>query len=481
MESGPVRVLIIEDSLPDARLIEIMLTGVAGSHPFEVKRAERLGRAIEMMREAPFDVVLTDLTLPDSYGLETVKGVKSGAGGAPIIVLTGLQDEAMAARALREGAQDYLVKGQVDTPMLTRAIRYAIERTVSRRERGVKQGRPQGGSVDEAGRDEAGHIEIVGESPAIMEVKETINTVARTSNTSVLIQGETGTGKGLVANAIHYLSNRRANLLMKLNCSAIPDTLLETEMFGYEKGAFTDAKSAKKGLFELADGGTVFLDEIGDMDIRLQPKLLQVLENRSFRKVGGLTDIKVDVRVIAATNKDLAGMVREKRFREDLYYRLKVMVIEIPPLRERKEDILIIAGHFIREESARTDRPGKGPLRLSEGAKEALLNYNWPGNIRELKNVIERAVILSDSEEIGKEHLPHEMLRGQAPKSPPLLSTLPVSASLEEMERNHIINVLKSVDGNKTRASKILGISRLTLREKIKRYNIEENSLEPPS
>jgi transcriptional regulator with PAS, ATPase and Fis domain len=262
---------------------------------------------------------------------------------------------------------------------------------------------------------------------------------------------------------------------MKINCSAIPDSLLESELFGYEKGAFTDAKNTKKGLFELADGGTIFLDEIGDMNPFLQSKILRVLESQTFMRVGGEREIKVDVRIIAATNKDLEAMVWEGLFRKDLYYRLKVMVVEMPPLRDRLEDILLLSNLFIEENNKEYNKKMKG---FSEEAKKLLIQYSWPGNVRELKNVIERAMILSDQEVIIPKHLPFElkpMEKVPHGNSENQLFKITDDMSLEKMEKMHLSNVLKRLEWNKSRASKTLGVSRATLRAKIKKYNLENN------
>jgi len=299
--------------------------------------------------------------------------------------------------------------------------------------------------------------------------------ISKTHKTSVLIQGESGTGKELAANAIHYNSKRSDKPLMKINCSAIPDSLLESELFGYEKGAFTDAKNTKKGLFELADGGTIFLDEIGDMNPFLQSKILRVLESQTFMRVGGEREIKVDVRIIAATNKDLEAMVWEGLFRKDLYYRLKVMVVEMPPLRDRLEDILLLSNLFIEENNKEYNKKMKG---FSEEAKKLLIQYSWPGNVRELKNVIERAMILSDQEVIIPKHLPFELKQMEKVphgNSENQLLKITDDMSLEKMEKMHLSNVLKRLEWNKSRASKTLGVSRATLRAKIKKYNLENN------
>jgi len=316
---------------------------------------------------------------------------------------------------------------------------------------------------------------IYGVSPQIHYVKELIDMISKTHKTSVLIQGESGTGKELAANAIHYSSHRSEKPLMKINCSAIPDSLLESELFGYEKGAFTDAKNTKKGLFELADSGTVFLDEIGDMNPFLQSKILRVLENQTFMRVGGEREIKVDIRVIAATNKDLEAMVKEGLFRKDLYYRLKVMVVEMPPLRDRLEDILLLSNLFIEENNKEYNKNIKG---FSEEAKKLMIQYAWPGNVRELRNVIERAMILTDREVITPKHLPFELKQaekvahGNAERE---VSEIGFDMSLDNMEKMHLSKVLKKLEWNKSKASKFLGISRATLRAKIKKYSLLEN------
>lgn len=462
-----MRILLIEDNPADARLVEEMIKDAAAEgalFAFELIQAARLDAALKLLDKGGIDAVLTDLDLPDSRGFETFQMVLAKAPNVPVVVLTGLADEDMGVRAVKEGAQDYLVKGQVDGNILFRSIRYSVER---QKNGGIsKRAAVRGGTEKPEGREGSPCLDIVGRSRKFREVMDLASIVAKTSRTSVLIHGETGTGKELIANSIHYSSSRRDGPFIKLNCSAIPDTLLETEMFGYEKGAFTDAKQSKKGLFELADGGSLFLDEIGEMDIRLQPKLLQVIENRSFRKVGGVRDIQVDVRVIAATNKYLETMVRENRFREDLYYRLKVMDINLPPLRERKEDIMPLAESFVAENCKAHGGEAK---RLSKECRELLVNHPWPGNVRELRNVIERAVILADSDEILPAQLPPG-LRNEGPDA----SFVPDSffyrdMTLDEVGNKYIRHVLDRVNGNKTRAAGILGISRLTLREKLKK------------
>jgi transcriptional regulator with PAS, ATPase and Fis domain len=323
-------------------------------------------------------------------------------------------------------------------------------------------------------REEYQNNHIYGVSPQIQYVKELIGTISKTQKTSVLIQGESGTGKELAANAIHYNSTRQDRPLMKINCSAIPDSLLESELFGYEKGAFTDAKNTKKGLFELADGGTVFLDEIGDMKPFLQSKILRVLENQTFMRVGGEREIKVDVRIIAATNKNLEALVKEGFFRKDLYYRLKVMVVEMPPLRGRDADILLLLNLFIEENNR---EHGKNIRGFSEEAKSLLSQYSWPGNVRELRNVVERAMILTDQELLTPKQLPFELRQieryGREDTDPEQLK-ITDEMSLEQTEKIHLSRVLKRLEWNKSKASKVLGISRATLRAKIKKYYLSK-------
>ena len=316
---------------------------------------------------------------------------------------------------------------------------------------------------------------IFGNSPNMNKVKDLIKVVATTPKTSVLIQGESGTGKELVAWAVHNWSARSDKAMIPINCSAIPEALMESELFGFEKGAFTDAKTMKKGVFELAHGGTIFLDEISSMSTNLQPKLLRVLETQSFRRIGGISDIKIDVRIIAATNQDLMQCIKDGAFREDLYYRLKVLEIIIPPLKERVEDIIPIAKLFIDQNNKEFSKKIKG---ISEEAEGLLKSYHWPGNVRELKNIIERATILCLNDIIKVEHLAIELQNVSTQEATPVPAattnegTLDEIVSLQEIEKQHIIKTLEKFNGNKSKAARILEISRSTLREKLKQYGI---------
>jgi DNA-binding NtrC family response regulator len=381
-------------------------------------------------------------------------------------MMTAYSDVQTAVSAMKSGAYHYINK-----PFELEELKLLIEKGLETKSL-INEVR----RLHRQQKEEFQNSHIHGVSPQIQYVKELIGMISKTHKTSVLIQGESGTGKELAANAIHYNGKRSNKPLMKINCSAIPDTLLESELFGYEKGAFTDAKNTKKGLFELADGGTVFLDEIGDMKPFLQSKILRVLENQTFMRVGGEREIKVDVRIIAATNKNLEALVREGVFRKDLYYRLKVMVIEMPPLRERAEDILLLSNLFIEENNREHNKNIRG---FNEEAKKFLVQYHWPGNVRELKNVIERAMILTDQDLLSPKQLPFELRQtggfDRAVSAPELIE-ITDEISLDHVEKMHLIKVLKRLEWNKSKASKILGISRATLRAKIKKYNLSDNS-----
>ncbi len=467
MDKKSIKILLIEDNPADAGLVREMLAdsfqeGYSNA-AFDITHALRLSEALKLLSEKPFEAVLADLYLPDSAGLETFGSIHMHSPDMPVVVLTGLRDEETGVKAVQEGAQDYLVKGSVDSRLLAHSIRYAIERNrslLALHVRAVQKPLPGKAMGFEA------FSGMVGGSEGFKSLTSLVSTVARTPRTSVMIVGETGVGKELIANAIHSLSNRSRQPFIKLNCSAIPSTLLESEIFGYDKGAFTDARQDKPGLFELAHNGTIFLDEIGDMDLRIQPKLLQVLENRAFRRVGGIKEIPVDARVIVATNRDLEAMVRDKTFREDLYHRLKVIVVNVPPLRERKEDIIPLAEHFMDDVGRSSGLP---PKRLSKEAMDAFSEYRWPGNIRELKNLIERLMVLADSDEIQTRHLPPEMTSKGVARSSAGHMPLKSGLTIEELMGDHIRHVLDNVNGNKTKAAGILGISRITLREKLKK------------
>ncbi|NWF91972.1 MAG: sigma-54-dependent Fis family transcriptional regulator [Syntrophaceae bacterium] len=452
-------ILIVDDD----EVLRETLFDVFRKKGYEVFSAGTGDETLTVIRRYLVDLILLDMRLPDVDGLDILKKIKELDTEILVIMMTAYSDVQSAVKAMKSGAYDYINK-----PFELEELQLLVEKGLETKSL-INEVR----RLHRQHRVEHRDSHIYGVSPQIQYVREMIEMISKTNKTSVLIQGESGTGKELAANAIHFSSKRSAKPLMKINCSAIPDSLLESELFGYEKGAFTDAKTTKKGLFELADGGTVFLDEIGEMKPFLQSKILRVLENQTFMRVGGEREIKVDVRAIAATNRDLEQMVRDGLFRKDLYYRLKVMVVEMPPLRERVEDILLLAKLFVEENNKEYNKDVKG---FSEEAKKLLVQYSWPGNVRELKNVIERAMILTDGEYITPKQLPFELKQTEPNCAVKVISDLsdPVlGISLEDMERSHISNVLKRLEWNKSKASKALGISRATLRAKIKRYSLD--------
>lgn len=452
-------ILIVDDD----EVIQETLLDVLKKRGYDIFLAGSGKVALETIKKNIIDLVLLDMRLPDVDGLDVLKRVKELDSEILVIMMTAYSDIQTAVAAMKSGAYHYINK-----PFELDELKLLIEKGLETK-RLINEVR----RLHHQQKDQSQNYHIHGTSAQIQYVRELIGMISKTQKTSVLIQGESGTGKELAANAIHYHSKRSDRPLMKINCSAIPDTLLEAELFGYEKGAFTDAKNTKKGLFELADGGTVFLDEIGDMKPLLQSKILRFLETQTFMRVGGEREIKVDVRIIAATNRNLETLVKEGMFRNDLYYRLKVMVVEMPPLRDRPEDILLLCGLFIEENNREHAKNIKG---FTDEAKRLMTQYHWPGNVRELKNVIERAMILTGQEWIVQDKLPFEM-REREESTHPLQETDGFGNqdgfSLEQVEKIHIARILNRFEGNKSKASKLLGISRATLREKIKRYQIE--------
>jgi DNA-binding NtrC family response regulator len=454
-------ILVVDDD----EVMQETLADVLRKRGYEVFPVSQGNKALSTIKKNIVDLVLLDMKLPDLDGLEVLKKIKEFDTEILVIMMTAYSDVQTAVSAMKSGAYHYINK-----PFELEELRLLIEKGLETKSL-INEVR----RLHRQQKEEFQNSHIYGVSLQVQNVKELIGMISKTHKTSVLIQGESGTGKELAANAIHYNSKRNGKPFMKINCSAIPDALLESELFGYEKGAFTDAKNTKKGLFELADGGTMFLDEIGDMKPYLQSKLLRVLENQTFMRVGGEREIKVDVRCIAATNKDLELLVKEGLFRKDLYYRLKVMVVEMPPLRERVEDILMLANLFIEENNK---EHGKNIRGLSDEAKKLMSQYHWPGNVRELKNIIERAMILTDQEIIGAKHLPFEMKQvekyNRVNPNSELIETAD-DMSLDQMEKVHLARVLRRLEWNKSKVAKTLGISRATLRAKIRKYNIANN------
>lgn len=412
--------------------------------------------AIEKAKQYEPDLALLDLKMPEMDGIEALKIIKRFNNKLPVIMITAHGTMETAIEAMKIGALDYISK-PFDIEELKIQIRKALD---------IKNMTEQIEFLTEELKNQRGKV-IIGKSKKLKEVLEIVNRVAK-SNATVLITGESGTGKELIANAIHYNSDRADKPYIKVNCGALPDNLIESELFGHEKGAFTGATSRKLGRFERADGGTIFLDEVGEINLPMQVKLLRVLQEKELERVGGIETVKVDVRIVAATNRDLKKMVEEGSFREDLYYRLNVIPIELPPLRERKEDIPQLIDYFLNKYCKEL---GRNKMKVSEEALKIMTNYNWKGNIRELENVIERLVILSEGNIIEKKDLPKEFNN----KTNELIDfVLPEEGiNLEEVEKSLIKQALKISNYNQTKASKLLGISRHTLIYRMEKYNIE--------
>lgn len=448
------RILIIEDDTT----IRVTLRDVLQKQGYQVDLAEDGTEGLELLRKRFYGLTMLDLHLPDMHGLEVLKAMRESDPEALVVIMTAFPEVRTAVDCVKAGAYDYLnkpfelddLKEIVRRALETRSLRLEVERL---RTRATSPGSLEG---------------MVGSSPAFNALVEITRRIAAASRVPVLIRGESGTGKERVAQAIHNLSPRVTGPWVTLNCSALAEGLLESEMFGHERGAFTSAIAAKRGLLELADGGTLFLDEVGDLSLALQPKLLRALETQTFRRVGGQKELQVDVRFVAATNRDLSAMVKAGTFREDLYYRLNVGSIEMPPLRARVGDVQALARRFLDEASKVMGMPS---AELDRQSCELIEQYTWPGNIRELRNVMERALILSGGETIQPVHLPKEIAAAGKGALPVTDDT---TLSLAEVERRHIRRVLTANRGNKTHAAKALGIARLTLRTKIIEYGWDE-------
>jgi two-component system response regulator AtoC len=409
------------------------------------------------------DVIVTDLNMKGMNGLELCQRVVADRPDIPVLMLTAFGSFETAVGAIRAGAYDFVTK-PVEIEALAIAIRRAAEHRALRGE--VRR-------LREVVANTRGRGELLGASPAMQQVFQLIDQVSATDAT-VLITGESGTGKEVVAREIHNRSRRASGPFVAVNCAAVPEALLESELFGHAKGAFTDAKQNRAGLFQQAGGGTLFLDEIGEMALVLQPKLLRALQERKVRPVGAEAEVAIDVRLVAATNRDLEEMVEDKRFREDLYYRINVIHVPLPPLRARGGDVLLLAQHLLRHYAAVFDKKVVG---ISTAAAERLMTYEWPGNVRELSNCLERAVALANFEEIQVDDLP-DKIRASAARRHPTLSgnEIPELLTLEEIERRHVIRVLEACEGNRTDAAKMLGLDRKTLYRKLLRWGVGDGS-----
>jgi DNA-binding NtrC family response regulator len=442
------RILVIDDS-SDAREVVSRNLSAEG---YSVMTAPGVPEAIRILESESLDMVITDLKMPRVSGIELIKHVRAQSKDIGVIMITGYASVESAVTAVKEGAEHYLAKPFTDAELLT-AVRDTLEK-VRFRKAGQSSGtRP---SMEPRG--------MVGDSKAMHRVHEAVEKAGSTSAT-VLITGESGTGKELVARGIHYGGSRAQAPFVPINCGGIPESLLESELFGHVKGAFTGAAETRAGFFQTADGGTLFLDEISETSLSMQVKLLRVLQDKEVRMVGGGQHVKVDVRIIAATNKDLLELVHRQLFREDLYFRINVISIDVPPLRERDNDVLLLARHFVLKYA---DELGREPPRFSDRLLEALRSYNWPGNVRELENVIHRLVVMCEAAVVDVADLP-SVMRFSAQQG------VVRHCSLAEVEAEHVRNVLASVDDNKTRAAEILGIDRKTLREILKRDSARNN------
>jgi DNA-binding NtrC family response regulator len=443
-----IRVLVVDDERPIRFLMEKELPR-AGC---VVTSAETGEDALERLRSQEFDVVLMDLKMPGIGGLEALRRIRESGASAEVVVLTGHPDVTTAIEAMKLGAYDYLTK-----PFKLAEVELVLRRAAERR-RLTQENTALRRMVAQRGQPL-----LLGKSQAMAAVLATVERIAA-ADANVLVEGESGTGKGLIAQTLHQQSARARGPFLAINCSGFQDQLLESELFGHEKGAFTGATGLKEGLFEVADHGTLFLDEVAEMSPAMQAKLLQVLDSREFRRVGGTRLHRVDVRIVAATNKPMQREVAAGRFREDLYYRLNVVNIVVPPLRERREDIPILAEHFL----ARFQTSTGSRKTLSPEALQSLVDYSWPGNVRELSNIIERLVILTPAGIIDAEALPPNVrtARAGAPEA------APGPVSLSEMERRHIARILQDTAGRKMQAARLLGIDIKTLNKKLRDYGI---------
>ncbi len=446
----PGRVLIVDDDQSMCELIEADLACRNIQSQWRTSAAE----ALLVIEEGQFDVILTDLQMPGLNGLALCERIVANRPDIPVVVMTAFGSLETAVAAMRAGAYDFVSK-PVELDLL--AIR--LERAIQHRSLS-EQVRLLSDRVQQANR----FSKLLGESPAMRHLFDDLRRIAET-DTSVLITGESGTGKELVAKALHEQSRRRTKPFVAINCAALPESLLESELFGHKRGSFTDAVSDQRGLFLQADGGTLFLDELGEFPLSLQPKLLRALEERTVRPVGSDKEVPFDVRLIAATNRDLETAVEEKRFREDLYFRVNVIQIKLPPLRSRGTDVLLLAQHYLEDFASRN---GKKIVGLSDATAQKLLDYEWPGNVRELRNAIERAVALARFDRIAVDDLP-DKIRNYRGTQLELGGDNPSELlKMEEVERRYIQHVLKVTHGNRTLTAQILGFDRKTLYRKLK-------------
>lgn len=454
MKKHKGKILIVEDEKSMREVLKILLDGEG----YEVMTASDGLEGIAHLDKDIFDLVVTDVKMPKVDGFEVLKRIKEISPDTIVIMITAFGTKESGIEAMKLGAYDYISK-----PFNIDEIRLIVKKAIEKKREHVEL------SLLRQKVDVTYSLEnIIGQSPKMQELFRVIPRIAQ-SNSNVLITGESGSGKELVAHAMHNLSHRKGKNIVTINCAAFPEGLLESELFGHMKGAFTGAVYNKQGLFEIADGGSVFLDEIAEMPTSLQAKLLRVLENGTFRRIGGTTDIKVDVRVISATNKDLNEEIATGRFREDLYYRLNVVPVLIPPLRERKEDIPLLINHFL---SKTADRPKK----ITPEAIKLLIDYSWKGNVRELENVIERTALLTEKEEITPANLPPEIITQSRSDLKSIAELTEEGIDLEQLivdiEKDYLLKALEKTDGVKTDAAKLLRLSFRSFRHRLQKYGI---------
>ncbi|MEO8212358.1 MAG: sigma-54 dependent transcriptional regulator [Myxococcales bacterium] len=448
------RILVVDDDLAMCQVLEAGL----GRRNFQVASFTAPADALAALADADFDVVVTDLNMRGMSGLALCERVVANRPDLPVVVITAFGSMDTAVAAIRAGAYDFITKPlDIDTLSLTleRAVQHRRLRAEVKRLREAVAG-PQ--EFDE----------LLGASSAMKAVYALLERVAE-SDASVLITGESGTGKEMVARALHRRGRRSAGPFVAVNCAAMPEALLESELFGHVKGAFTDARTARTGLFVKASGGTLFLDEIGELPLPLQPKLLRALQERAVRPVGSDDEVPFQVRLVAATNRDLETAVEERRFREDLFFRINVIHVEMPPLRARGSDVLLLAQHFLVKDAAMAGKPLTG---ISAAAAEKLLAYSWPGNVRELQNCIERATALTQFHEIAVDDLPERVRAYRGSQIVISADDLGELVPMEEVERRYVLRVLEAVGGSRTRAAKVLGFDRKTLYRKLERYGV---------
>ncbi|MEW6108871.1 MAG: sigma-54 dependent transcriptional regulator [Nitrospirota bacterium] len=453
---GKAKILVIDDE----KLLRWSIQQNLTKEGFSVIVAEKGSVGLDLFYEEQPDITLLDIHLPDISGINVLEKIKKDSQDAIVIMITAFGDIQTAVKTIKVGAYDFVEK-PFNMDKLKILIEKALETSSLRKE--VSQFRSKLSQ-------KYGFSSIIGKSEEMLKILDLVRKVSKSDATTILLQGESGTGKDLIAKVIHYESKRAEKPFMDINCTALPETLIESELFGHEKGSFTDAKQMKKGLFELADGGTIFLDEIADMKLSTQAKLLKVIENKTFKRIGGIRDITVDLRIIASTNKNITEEAAKGNFREDLYYRLKVIPIVLPPLRERSEDVPILAEFFIDEYNREFKKNVKG---ISRETEKSFIDYQWPGNIRELRNVIERAMILENEDYILPEHLPIEFLKNDLQAKSMInteISIPPGGFDIEEVEKGLIKQALEITKWNQTKAARLLNLTRDALRYRMQKF-----------